>query len=89
MTLTGSLTYNPETMVSPMILPVPTGCFQLSQSHSGQRLRFTIQHGSTDDQPANYSSVAFWYGQPTYSLQVTDDLNTTDHTRSGDPSNQL
>jgi hypothetical protein len=27
---------------------------------------------------ANYSSVAFWYGQPTYSLEVTDSLNTTD-----------
>ena len=44
----------------------------------GQRLRFTIQHGPTDDQPANYSSVAFWYGQATYSRQVTDALNTTD-----------
>src|SRR6266481_10212935 len=45
----------------------------------GQRLRFTIQHGLTDDELANYSPVAFWYDQPTYSLRVTDALNTTDH----------
>jgi hypothetical protein len=27
---------------------------------------------------SNYSSVAFWYGQPTYSTQVTDSVDTTD-----------
>ncbi|HXM26680.1 MAG TPA: hypothetical protein VN957_11720 [Chthoniobacterales bacterium] len=30
-------------------------------------------------EPANYSPAAFWYDQPTYSLRVTDALNTTDH----------
>jgi Protein of unknown function (DUF2961) len=44
----------------------------------GQRLRFTIQHGPVDDVSANYSSVAFWYGQPSYSIEVTDALNTID-----------
>src|SRR5260370_29602047 len=58
-----------------------TGAYRLLPAEAisfGQRLRFTIQHGPTDDQAANYSSVAFWYGQSTYSLQVTDALNTTD-----------
>jgi hypothetical protein len=78
MPLTGNPAYNPgnngftnDTTGAHRLFPAEAISF-------GQRLRFTIQHGPTDDQPANYSSVAFWYGQPTYSLQVTDALNTTD-----------
>jgi hypothetical protein len=43
-----------------------TGAYRLFPSEAisfGQRLRFTIQHGPVDDMSANYSSVAFWYGQ--------------------------
>jgi len=50
-----------------------------------------------DDVPVDYSSVAFWYGQPTYSIEVTDSLNTTDvasrqshqYTVSGDTLSSL
>src|SRR5258708_9684731 len=65
-----------------MVLPTYYWCYRLFPAEVisfGQRLRFTIQHGPTDDEPANYSPAAFWYDQPTYSLRVTDALNTTDH----------
>jgi Protein of unknown function (DUF2961) len=76
--LTGNPAYNPgvEGFANDT-----TGTYRLLLAESipfGQRLRFTIQHGAVDDVPVDYSSVAFWYGQPTYSLEVTDSLNTTD-----------
>jgi hypothetical protein len=76
--LTGNPAYNPgvEGFANDT-----TGTYRLLLAESisfGQRLRFTIQHGPVDDVPVDYSSVAFWYGQPTYSLEVTDSLNTTD-----------
>jgi hypothetical protein len=78
MPLTGNPAYNPG---NNGFTNDTTGAYRLFPAEAisfGQRLRFTIQHGPTDDQPSNYSSVAFWYGQPTYSRQVTDALNTTD-----------
>jgi hypothetical protein len=78
MPLTGNPAYNPGT---DGFANDTTGAYRLFPAEAisfGQRLRFTIQHGPVDDVSANYSSVAFWYGQPTYSLEVTDSLNTTD-----------
>jgi hypothetical protein len=97
MPLTGNPAYNPG---NNGFSNDTTGAYRLFPAEAisfGQRLRFTIQHGPTDDQPANYSSVAFWYGQPTYSRQVTDALNTTDqpsrashsYTVSGDRTSPL
>jgi hypothetical protein len=86
MPLTGSRAYNPGTDVFTNDI---TGAYRLFPDEaisSGQRLRFTIQHSPTDDHPANYRSVAFWYDQPTYLLRVTDALNTTDH--AGWPTRQ-
>ena len=80
MPLTGNSAYNPGT---DGFANDTTGAYRLFPAEAisfGQRLRFTIQHGPVDDVSANYSSVAFWYGQPTYSLEVTDSLNTTDPT---------
>ena len=78
MPLTGNPAYNPGT---DGFANDTTGTYRLFPAEAisfGQRLRFTIQHGPVDDVSANYSSVAFWYGQPTYSLELTDSLNTTD-----------
>jgi hypothetical protein len=78
MPLTGNPAYNPGTNG---FTNDTTGAYRLFPAEAisfGQRLRFTIQHGPVDDVPANYSSVAFWYGQPNYSIEVTDALNTTD-----------
>jgi Protein of unknown function (DUF2961) len=76
--LTGNPAYNPGVKG---FTNDTTGTYRLLLAESipfGQRLRFTIQHGPVDDVPVDYSSVSFWYGQPTYSLEVTDSLNTTD-----------
>ncbi len=78
MPLTGNPAYNPGV---DGFSNDTTGVYRLFPAEAisfGQRLRFTIQHGPVDDVPSNYSSVAFWYGQPTYSTKVTDALNTTD-----------
>jgi Protein of unknown function (DUF2961) len=78
MPLTGNPAYNPG---ADGFANDTTGVYRLFPAEVisfGQRLRFTIQHGPADDVSSNYSSVAFWYGQPTYSTQVTDSLNTTD-----------
>jgi hypothetical protein len=95
--LTGNPAYNPgvEGFTNDT-----TGTYHLLLAESipfGQRLRFTIQHGPVDDVPVDYSSVSFWYGQPTYSLEVTDSINTTDaasrqshqYTVSGDTVSSL
>jgi hypothetical protein len=78
MPLTGNPAYNPG---ADGFANDTTGVYRLFPAEVisfGQRLRFTIQHGPVDDVASNYSSVAFWYGQPTYSTQITDSLNTTD-----------
>ncbi len=78
MPLTGNPAYNPGI---DGFANDTTGAYRLFPAEAisfGQRLRFTIQHGPIDDVPSNYSSVAFWYGQPTYSTEVTDALDTTD-----------
>jgi len=78
MPLTGNPAYNPGTEG---FANDTTGAYRLFPAEAisfGQRLRFTIQHGPVDDVASNYSSVAFWYGQPTYSTQVTDSVDTTD-----------
>jgi Protein of unknown function (DUF2961) len=80
MPLTGNPAYNPGTEG---FANDTTGTYRLFPAEAitfGQRLRFTIQHGPVDDVASNYSSVAFWYGQPTYSTQVTDAIDTTDAT---------
>jgi hypothetical protein len=78
MPLTGNPAYNPgvEGFTNDT-----TGTYRLFPAEAiafGQRLRFTIQHGPVDDVASNYSSVAFWYGQPTYTTEVTDAVDTTD-----------
>jgi hypothetical protein len=78
MPLTGNPAYNPGTNG---FTNDTTGVYRLFPAEAisfGQRLRFTIQHGPVDDVASNYSSVAFWYGEPTYSTEVTDSLNTAD-----------
>ena len=78
MPLTGNPAYNPGT---DGFTSDTTGVYRLLPAEAisfGQRLRFTIQHGPVDDVASNYSSVAFWYGEPTYSTEVTDSLNTAD-----------
>jgi hypothetical protein len=78
-----------------------TGAFRLFIGESipfGQRIRAGIEHGPVnDDVLTNYSSVAFWYGQPTYSLKRTDAFDPSDpvsrkihhYTSSGDTSSSL
>ncbi len=78
MPLTGNPAYNPG---MDGFTSDTTGVYRLLPAEAisfGQRLRFTIQHGPVDDVASNYSSVAFWYGEPTYSTEVTDSLNTAD-----------
>ena len=78
MPVTGNPAYNPGTEG---FTNDTTGVYRLFPAEAisfGQRLRFTIQHGPVDDVASNYSSVAFWYGEPTYSTEVTDSLNTAD-----------
>ncbi len=41
-------------------------------------LRFGIEHGPTNDMPAEYASTAFLYTQPTVALRRTDTLVTGD-----------
>jgi hypothetical protein len=59
-----------------------TGAFRLLIGEAvpfGQRIRAGIEHGPVDDNViTDYSSVAFWYGQPTYALKRTDSLDPAD-----------
>jgi hypothetical protein len=41
-------------------------------------LRFGIEHGPVDDAPADYSSTAYWYGQPRFTLRETDAVDPID-----------
>jgi hypothetical protein len=78
MPLTGNPAYNTGTAG---FANDTTGTYRLLPAESiafSERLRFSIQHGPVDDVSADYSSVAFWYGQPTYQHHRTDSLDTTD-----------
>jgi D-arabinan exo alpha-(1,3)/(1,5)-arabinofuranosidase (non-reducing end) len=41
-------------------------------------IRFGIEHGPGDHDPATYASTAYWYGQSTNSLRWTDSLTVGD-----------
>lgn len=44
----------------------------------GSSLRFGIEHGPAANEPGDYSSTAYWYGQPDYQLERTDRLDLAD-----------
>lgn len=44
----------------------------------GSGLAFDIEHGPLDNEPADYSSTAYWYGRPTASLSETDAVDLAD-----------
>jgi hypothetical protein len=44
----------------------------------GSSLRFDIEHGPVDNEPANYSSTAYWYGKAAVSLTETDTVDAAD-----------
>jgi hypothetical protein len=44
----------------------------------GDGVEFDIEHGDRSSQPADYSSTAFWYGQPSPSLISSDVVNIAD-----------
>lgn len=46
-------------------------------------LRFGIEHGASDQDPAYYSSTAFWYGHDTVAQRWTDSLDV------GDPVSEI
>ncbi|MBE3576282.1 MAG: DUF2961 domain-containing protein [Limnochordales bacterium] len=39
---------------------------------------YTIEHGGQNDAPADYESVAFWYGLPADAWRLTDELRPAD-----------
>jgi len=41
-------------------------------------LRFTVEHGPQADEPGDYSSTAYWYGQPNVDARQTDVLDVGD-----------
>ncbi|WP_344859868.1 glycoside hydrolase family 172 protein [Amycolatopsis ultiminotia] len=41
-------------------------------------LTFTIEHGPADDAPAEYSTTAYWYGQPDQGVRQADLLDVGD-----------
>lgn len=41
-------------------------------------IEFDIEHGDRSSQPANYSSTAYWYGQPAPSLERNDVIDVAD-----------
>ncbi|MBB4685786.1 glycoside hydrolase family 172 protein [Amycolatopsis jiangsuensis] len=43
-------------------------------------LTFAIEHGPADDAPADYSTTAYWYGQPDQVMRQTDLIDTGDDT---------
>ena len=44
----------------------------------GSSLRFGIEHGPAADEPGDYGSTAYWYGQDRYQLKRTDALTIGD-----------
>src|SRR6266498_1286616 len=58
-----------------------TGAYRLMVGDAvsfGSSLHFAIEHGPADNEPADYSSTAYWYGTPTASFTSTDTLDVTD-----------
>jgi hypothetical protein len=52
-----------------------TGAYRLMVGDAvsfGSSLRFDIEHGPLDNEPAEYSSTAYWYGRSAASLTETD-----------------
>ncbi|WP_242613185.1 glycoside hydrolase family 172 protein [Herbihabitans rhizosphaerae] len=41
-------------------------------------LRFGIEHGPANNEPGDYGSTAYWYGQPDVGLTETDGVDVTD-----------
>ena len=58
-----------------------TGAYRLMVGDAvsfAKGLRFDIEHGPADNEPADYSSTAYWYGTPTVSLTETDTIDLAD-----------
>jgi hypothetical protein len=58
-----------------------TGAYRLMVGDAvsfGSSLRFDIEHGPVDNEPADYSSTAYWYGTAKASLTETDTVDATD-----------
>jgi hypothetical protein len=58
-----------------------TGAYRLMIGDAvsfGASLRFDIEHGPADNEPADYSSTAYWYGSAVVSLTETDEVDVTD-----------
>jgi hypothetical protein len=58
-----------------------TGAYRLLTGDAvsfGSDLRFDIEHGPGDNEPADYSSTAYWYGTPTAALTETDAVDLAD-----------
>ncbi|MFC4859022.1 glycoside hydrolase family 172 protein [Actinophytocola glycyrrhizae] len=57
-----------------------TGAYRLMVADAvsfGASLRFDIEHGPADNEPADYSSTAYWYGTTGKSLTETDAVDAT------------
>jgi hypothetical protein len=60
-----------------------TGAYRLMIGEAvsfGTNLRFGIEHGPGDQDPARYSSTAYWYGQDTVEQRWTDTVDVGDAT---------
>jgi len=58
-----------------------TGAYRLMVGDAvsfGSSLRFDIEHGPADNEPADYSSTAYWYGTAAASLTETDTVDAAD-----------
>ncbi|MGB3437154.1 MAG: glycoside hydrolase family 172 protein [Actinophytocola sp.] len=58
-----------------------TGAYRLMVGDAvsfGSSLRFDIEHGPADNEPADYSSTAYWYGTAGKSLTETDTVDAAD-----------
>ncbi|MEV4199220.1 DUF2961 domain-containing protein [Micromonospora globbae] len=58
-----------------------TGAYRLMLADSvafGTALRFGIEHGPGDQDPARYGSTAYWYGQDTVAQRWTDTVDVGD-----------
>ncbi|WP_291414141.1 DUF2961 domain-containing protein [Actinophytocola sp.] len=58
-----------------------TGAYRLMVGDAvsfGSALRFDIEHGPADNEPADYSSTAYWYGRSAASLAETDTVDLAD-----------
>jgi hypothetical protein len=58
-----------------------TGAYRLMVGDAvsfGSSLTFSIEHGPVDNEPADYSSTAYWYGTAAPSLTETDTVDAAD-----------